>query len=83
MVTRRRRGARLDWGTVEELVKQGVLSESGGNDILIRKRPGRKTYDIELLHVSGDSPVFHLTGASRASQDVKFKAGAELSKAVN
>jgi hypothetical protein len=83
MVTRRRRGARLDWGTVEELVKQGVLSESGGNDILIRKRPGRKTYDIELSHVAVDAPVLHLTSANRASQDVKFKAGAELSKAVN
>ncbi len=83
MVTRRRRGARLDSGTVEELVKAGVLSESGGNDILLRKRPGEKKYDIELLHVGVDAPVLHLTSASRASQDVKFKAGAELSKAVN
>ena len=83
MVTRRRRGARLDRGTVEELVTAGVLSESGGNDVLIRKRPGREKYDIEILHVSADAPVLHLTSASRASQDVKFKAGAELSKAVN
>jgi len=77
------RGARLDWGTVEELAGTGVLSDSAGNDILTRKRPGKKTYDIELLHVSPDAPVLHLTSASRASQDVKFKAGAELSKAVN
>jgi hypothetical protein len=75
------RGARLDWGTVEELVEVGVLSESGGNGI--RKRPQRKKYDIELLHVSGDAPVVHLTSASRASQDVKFKAGAELSGQIN
>ena len=77
------RGARLDWGTVEELVGTGVLLESAGNDIGVRKRPGRKTYDIELLHVSLDAPVLHLTSASRVSEDVKFKAGAELSKAVN
>jgi hypothetical protein len=75
------RGARLDWGTVEELVESGVLSSAGGGGI--RKRPQRKKYDIELLHVSGDAPVVHLTSASRASQDVKFKAGAELSKSVN
>ncbi|EJN57529.1 hypothetical protein [Halogranum rubrum] len=75
------RGARLDWGTLEELVEVRVLSESGGNGI--RKRPQRKKYDIELLHVSGDAPVVHLTSASRASQDVKFKAGAELSGQVN
>jgi hypothetical protein len=80
---RARRGARIDFGTVEELVETGVLSESGGNDIVVRKRPGKRTYDIELAHVSLDAPVLHLTSASRASQDVKFKAGAELSKAVN
>jgi hypothetical protein len=80
---RGRRGARLDSGTVDELVEVGVLSESEGNDIHVRKRPGKKTYDIELMHVSLDAPVLHLVSASRASQDVKFKAGAELSKAVN
>ncbi|MDF9747047.1 hypothetical protein [Natrinema salsiterrestre] len=30
-----------------------------------------------------DAPVLHLAGAADASNDVKFKAGAELSKAVN
>ncbi|MFC7076721.1 hypothetical protein [Haloarcula halophila] len=30
-----------------------------------------------------DAPVLHLTGAADAGNDVKFKAGAELSKAVN
>ena len=80
---RARRGARMDSGTVEELVEDGVFSESEGNDILVRKRPGKRKYDIELAHVSVDAPVLHLVGASRASQDVKFKAGAELSKAVN
>jgi hypothetical protein len=30
-----------------------------------------------------DAPIIHLVGAAEASNDVKFKAGAELSKAVN
>lgn len=30
-----------------------------------------------------DAPVLHLVGAAEASSDVKFKAGAELSKSVN
>ena len=30
-----------------------------------------------------DAPILHLVGAAEASNDVKFKAGAELSKAVN
>jgi hypothetical protein len=80
---RARRGARMDSGTVEEVVERGVLSKSGGNDILVRKRPGKKTYDIDLKHVPVDAPVLHLVSASRASQDVKFKARAELSKSVN
>lgn len=73
----------MNWGTVDELVETGVLSESGGTDILTRKRPGKKTYDIELAHVSVDAPVLHLTNTERASNEVKFKAGAELSKSVN
>jgi hypothetical protein len=86
------RGARLDSGTVEELVETGVISESGGADIVVRKRPGRRAQGDDgepgenyrfVAHVSVDAPVLHLASASRASQDVKFKAGAELSKAVN
>ncbi|WP_256402595.1 hypothetical protein [Halorubrum salinum] len=85
------RGARIDSGTVDELVQRGVLSESQGNDILLRKRPGgRATGDDNesgenyrfVTHVAVDAPVLHLMSASRASQDVKFKAGAELSKSV-
>ena len=34
-------------------------------------------------YVALDAPVLHLTGAASASNEVKFKAGAELSKAVN
>lgn len=89
---RARRGARIDSGTVDELVQRGVLSESQGNDILLRKRPGARATgdDAEpgenyrfVTHVAVDAPVLHLMSASRASQDVKFKAGAELSKSVN
>jgi hypothetical protein len=91
-----RRGARLDSGTVAELVETGVLSESGGVDYPLRKRPGREAEDEDevtlevtgdeygfVTHVTVDVLVRHLVSASRASQDVKFKAGAELSKAVN
>ena len=81
IVARRRRGARLDSGTIEESVKSGVLSSGAAEGI--RKRPGNGEYEIGLTHVAADAPVLHLTGASRASQDVKFKTGAELSKAVN
>jgi len=80
---RARRGARIDSGTSEELVKAGVLSSRLADGI--RKRPGKSGYEgkVELKHVAVDAPVLHLTSASRASQDVKFKAGAELSKSVN
>ncbi|RLM53764.1 hypothetical protein DVK02_12795 [Halobellus sp. Atlit-31R] len=93
VVMRRRRGARLDSGTVNEVVKAGVLSESAGEDIVVRKRPGREASEVSLevtgdeygfvTHVALDAPVLHLVNAGRASNEVKFKAGAELSKGVN
>lgn len=86
------RGARLDSGMVEELVEVGVLSEQG-YDVLVRKKPGRDRSQDDggeppenyrfVTHLPMDAPVLHLVSASRASQDVKFKAGAELSKAAN
>jgi hypothetical protein len=79
---RARRGARIDSGTVSALTESGVLSSGAAEGI--RKRPGRRKYgDIVLKHVAVDAPVLHLVSAQRASRDVKFKAGAELSKAVN
>jgi hypothetical protein len=65
-----------------------MLSESGreGVDALLRKRPGRTSEDVGsvlLSHVVVDVPTLHLVNAGRASADVKFKAGAELSKSVN
>ena len=91
---RARRGARLDSGTVAELVETGVLSESGGVDYTLRKRPGREAGDEVTLEVTGDeygfvthvavdAPVLHLVNAASVSEEVKFKAGAELSKSVN
>jgi hypothetical protein len=84
------RGARIDSGTVEELVKVGVLSAEGFDpedpvvsDFIRSRSGGGGGGRVALTHVAVDAPVLHLTSASRASQDVKFKAGAELSKAVN
>ena len=82
------RGARLDTGTVGELVEKGVLTDGGkqGNDPVVRKKPGRTSEtDGEpfITHLALDAPVLHLVNAANASNEVKFKAGAELSKAVN
>jgi hypothetical protein len=85
---RERRGARLFDGMVSDAVAEGVLSESEGDDLLLRKKPGRKTQQEE--ETAADVPVtmaqqgrlLHFTGVN-ASDDVKFKAGAELSKSVN
>jgi len=91
---RERQGAQPAAGTVEELVKSGVLSKSVGEDILVRKRPGREQNGESRGDVTGDeygfvtnvpvdAPVLHLVNAASASNEVKFKAGAELSKSVN
>ncbi|UWG48310.1 hypothetical protein HSRCO_2035 [Halanaeroarchaeum sp. HSR-CO] len=89
---RQRRGARLFDGTVSDAVAEGVLSEAAGEDIILRKRPGRSktesgddgdaenTFVCRVTHLT--APIVHYTRAS-ASDTVKFKAGAELSKSVN
>ncbi|KTG15180.1 hypothetical protein [Haloferax profundi] len=85
------RGAQIDSGTVGSLVKAGVLSEGEGEgvDHYVRKRPGRSEQDqggdgnVVVTHVGLDAPVLHLVNAGKASNEVKFKAGAELSKGVN
>jgi hypothetical protein len=84
------RGARIDSGTVEEFVERGddladdiidVIASRGGDT---RSNDGETGENYRFVtHLAVDAPVLHLTSASRASQDVKFKAGAELSKAVN
>jgi hypothetical protein len=85
------RGARLDSGTVEEFVKRE--DEGLADDILdvITSRGGETRGDDGeagenyrfVTHVAVDAPVLHLVNAASASEEVKFKAGAELSKSVN
>jgi hypothetical protein len=83
---RERRGARLFDGTASDAIAEGVLSE-GGNDRVVRKKPGRKsrseegTDDVPVV-IAQQGRLVHLT-ETNASDDVKFKAGAELSKSVN
>ena len=84
---RERRGARLFDGAVSDAVAEDVLSEAEGNDIILRKRPGRETRQEEGANdvpvvIAQQGRLVHFTGAD-ASDTVKFKAGAELSKSVN
>jgi len=78
------RGARIELGAVD-----------GNGDITIEGLGGRlpgmasgddgkegETYGV-VTHVAVDAPVLHLVNASSASDEVKFKTGAELSKSVN
>jgi hypothetical protein len=74
------------------LVEAGVLSKSVGNDSLGIKKPGERAQGDDgesgenyrfVTHVPVDAPVLHLVNAASASDEVKFKAGAELSKSVN
>jgi len=93
---RARRGAPLDSGTLEELVEAGVLAddETGklycwGDGSSSRAESGScgetdgADGDVVVTHCPLDAPVLHLVNAGRASDEVKFKAGAELSKSVN
>jgi len=86
---RARRGARVDSGTVDELIKTGAFSADSFdsedpvvNDV-IRSRSGGGGGRVALTHVAVDAPVLHLVNAARASDEVKFKTGADLSKSVN
>jgi len=85
---RERRGARLFDGAVSDAVAEGVLSEAAGENIILRKRPGRtkaqdeETTDDVPVVITQQGRLIHFTG-TQASDDVKFKAGAELSKSVN
>ncbi|WP_244166230.1 hypothetical protein [Halorubrum ezzemoulense] len=87
---RARRGARMDSGTVDELVKAGVFSTDSFDpedpmmsDFLRFRSGGGGGGRVVLTHVAVDAPVLHLMNASSASDGVKFKSGAELSKSVN
>jgi len=91
-----RRGARIDSGSIASLVKAGVMSEDGGGKLYAwghghhledGSSTGREdeSSDREFIvtHCPLDAPVLHLVNAESASNEVKFKAGAELSKSVN
>ena len=87
---RARRGARMDSGTVDELVKTGVFSADSFDpedpvmsDFLRSRSGGGGGGRVALTHVAMDAPVLHLVSAASASDEVKFKTGAELSKSVN
>ncbi len=84
---RARQGARLYSAPFHTFVGY-MLSEGGreGVDALLRKRPRRGSENVgnvRLSHLVLDVPILHLVNAGRASADVKFKSGAELSKSVN
>ena len=87
---RARRGARMDSGTVDQLVKAGVFSADSFDpedpvvsDFLRSRSGGGGGGRVALTHVAMDAPVLHLVNAASASDEVKFKTGAELSKSVN
>jgi len=92
---RPRRGARIDTGTAESLVESGVLSAAGkkGYDHYVSTADtsasdgstsdGGRGGRVTLTHLALDSPVLHLVNTGGASNEVKFKAGAELSGQVN
>ncbi len=83
---RERRGARVFDGAVSDAVAEGVLSKSDGEDIILRKRPGRETRqeegtsDVPVV-IAQQGRLVHFTEGN-TSDTVKFKAGAELSKSV-
>jgi hypothetical protein len=87
---RARRGARVDSGTVDELFRAGVFSAdsfdpegSVMNEFIGSRSGGGGGGRVALTHVAVDAPVLHLIDAASASDEVKFKTGAELSKSVN
>ncbi|TKR28392.1 hypothetical protein DM868_01650 [Natronomonas salsuginis] len=90
---RARRGARIDSATVEELVEAGVLADGEvycwGKVSSSKAESGScgDTHgadgDVVVTHCPLDAPVLHLVIAGSASNEVKFKTGAELSKSVN
>ena len=84
---RERRGARLLDGTLSAAVDQGVSLDCDDDDCRVtpeqdatEETSGDDKFVCHSNHLS--APIVHFTGAN-ASESVKFKAGAELSKSVN
>jgi len=78
------RGARIELGGVD---RSGDITIEGLGGRLPGMASGVDTEKGEtyrgVTHVAVDAPVLHLVNASSASDEIKFKAGAELSKSVN
>ena len=81
------RGAAPAAGTPGELTETGVLSADARRayDAYRENFPTDGGSDREAVctHLALDAPLLHLTDADGASNEVKFKAGAELSGQVN
>lgn len=63
-----------------------VLTTMGAGQVVRKKPGGRRLVEANgyvLTHLALDASVLHLSNAADASNEVKFEAGAELSKAVN
>ena len=78
------------------MVEAGTLSEAAGGEVYCWGDDGSSRGDgdscgetggaggeVVVTHCPLDAPVLHLVNAESASNEVKFKAGAELSKSVN
>ncbi|WP_254921870.1 hypothetical protein [Halorubrum sp. Eb13] len=78
------RGARIELGGVDrsgDITIEGLGGRLPGMTSGVDSEKG-ETYRV-VTHVAVDAPVLHLVNASSASDEIKFKAGAELSKSVN
>ncbi|WP_435365855.1 hypothetical protein [Haloarchaeobius sp. DYHT-AS-18] len=64
------------WGVQS---REALAKETGTGDC----DDGNPNEPPSCIVTALDAPVLHLVGAAEVSNDVKFKAGAELSKAVN
>ncbi|MWV64244.1 hypothetical protein GRS48_05315 [Halorubrum sp. JWXQ-INN 858] len=74
-------GSQLFDGTLAEAVRVGALPDEE-----LAAHAARTVHDDGEIHcvcTPFDGAILHLAGDANASNDVKFKAGAELSKSVN
>ena len=93
---RAQRGAQIESGTISALVNAGTLSKEGGGKVYCWGsgdyskantgscgETGGDSVELMVTHCPLDPPILHLVNAGNASNEVKFKTGAELSKSVN
>ena len=85
------RPGQLSSGTIDELVESGALSAGAKKGYDAYKSTSSENAGARVdgdeygfvTNVCVDASVLHLVNAARASNEVKFKAGAELSGQVN